>query len=618
GAAGGGAGTVGGFVGLLQRVQQIRNDQYSASLQGRTLTLLEANLEAGLIDLVQVDNFRQSYQTLTANLLQTTTAFTGQIENYNQSLGLPPELPVQLDDSFVSQFELIDRKVTRIQDDLADFQGRMGSLPAAPETAALGPFFDESNEIVTRTQQLLQDTQNDLGKMESVVGLRTQLMSEAKQQEFNTDRQQVAEEFTKYAPQLMELETQLQQLRDGLTAETSAATLRMLVGWSRAIGNLVQSLSLIQARARLESVTLEPVTIDAQTAYETARTYRLDYMNAKAGMVDAWRLIEFNANQLQSALSISLNGSLGTTPDNPVDFRGAEGNMNVGMSIDAPLTRLIERNNYRQQLITYAQSLRQWINFEDDLRQGMRQNIRNLQQLQQNLEIQRQAVVIAIRRVDFTQSELSAPLPVPVPGAPPPTFGPTAVQNLLQALGDLSAAQNNFMSVWLNYYQARMELVRDIGIMQIDERGRWIERSIPEILNDLQAGGTAGAPTAGNLPAVPESFWQLTGSGPPAAAPARGQTPPPGATNQPYAQPGAAAGAQTPQHQTGAPVGTYQPSPPAGVPTAAYQPQGAPQYQAPQYQAPQYQAPQYQAPSRPTDRPVGGTAPAGRYPLPTQ
>ena len=60
------------------------------------------------------------------------------------------------------------------------------------------------------------------------------------------------------------------------------------------------------------------------------------------------------------------------------------------------------------------------------------------------------------------------------------------MQNLLQALGDLSAAQNNFMSVWLNYYQARMELVRDIGIMQIDERGRWIERSIPEILNDLQ------------------------------------------------------------------------------------------------------------------------------------
>ena len=40
-------------------------------------------------------------------------------------------------------------------------------------------------------------------------------------------------------------------------------------------------------------------------------------------------------------------------------------------------------------------------------------------------------------------------------------FGVTGF-NLLTALSDLRSAQDNFMSVWLNYYASRMALVRDI------------------------------------------------------------------------------------------------------------------------------------------------------------
>ncbi len=66
GLAGGGAGQVGGFIGLLQSSQEIRNTQLSLDLQLRTLALLEANLEAGTIDLTQVDQFRQNIETLRA------------------------------------------------------------------------------------------------------------------------------------------------------------------------------------------------------------------------------------------------------------------------------------------------------------------------------------------------------------------------------------------------------------------------------------------------------------------------------------------------------------------------------------------------------------------------
>ncbi len=37
------------------------------------------------------------------------------------------------------------------------------------------------------------------------------------------------------------------------------------------------------------------------------------------------------------------------------------------------------------------------------------------------------------------------------------------------------------MSVWLNHYATRMVLDRDLGTMQLDERGRWIDRQGGEI-----------------------------------------------------------------------------------------------------------------------------------------
>ena len=70
-----GQGVVGGYVGLLQQLQQIRNTEDSLRLGLRTLSRLEAYLDIGLIDLVQVDQFRQSIENERAGLLQNRTAF---------------------------------------------------------------------------------------------------------------------------------------------------------------------------------------------------------------------------------------------------------------------------------------------------------------------------------------------------------------------------------------------------------------------------------------------------------------------------------------------------------------------------------------------------------------
>ncbi len=63
---------------------------------------------------------------------------------------------------------------------------------------------------------------------------------------------------------------------------------------------------------------------------------------------------------------------------------------------------------------------------------------------------------------------------------PVEALGPTVGQNLIFALNDLTNAQNNLMSVVLNYYQARMVLYLYLGIMELDDCGMWIERPIED------------------------------------------------------------------------------------------------------------------------------------------
>ncbi len=180
GLAGGGAGTVGGFIGLLQQLQQIRNTEDSLALQLNQLAKLEAYHEAGLITLIQVDNLRQNIETERANLLQSRNGFEATLDNYKTSiLGLPPDLPVALDDSMIEQFQFLDPEITLLSRELAGLRAAVGDLPAVPTVMeldvaisnirgiekALGGHFEEIHadydELERRTPKRLQTMQPD-------------------------------------------------------------------------------------------------------------------------------------------------------------------------------------------------------------------------------------------------------------------------------------------------------------------------------------------------------------------------------------------------------------------------------------------------------------------------
>jgi hypothetical protein len=231
----------------------------------------------------------------------------------------------------------------------------------------------------------------------------------------------------------------------------------------------ILAIQLVQARARTESALLPEVDLEPREALDIARVNRRDWLNSRATLVNRWRAIEVLADDLESYLDMTFSGDIANVGDNPLALRSATGRLRMGLQWDAPITRLQERNRYRQALIEFQQAKRSYYQFEDGVWQSLRTTLRSIRQNQLSFELQRYAVRNAaqqvsinedIRQINETLSQAS---------------GPTAARDAVSALGDLLNSQNLLIGVWVNYEALRRNLDLDLETMQIDSEGLWID-----------------------------------------------------------------------------------------------------------------------------------------------
>ena len=212
------------------------------------------------------------------------------------------------------------------------------------------------------------------------------------------------------------------------------------------------------------------LTLGASEAFDVALHNRLDFMNGRAALVDSWRLIQVRADALQSVLDVTAAGDVRTSGNNPTGFRAPTSNLRLGLEFDAPVTRLLERNAYRESLITYQRSRRSFIQSRDSLHQGVRALLRDISILHRSLNIRRRAFWVAIGQVAQTQADLNNPQA---------QLGPTTTFNLLGAASALRESQNSFLRTWLSYQAARLRLARELGVMELNPDGTLNRESLP-------------------------------------------------------------------------------------------------------------------------------------------
>jgi hypothetical protein len=509
---GAGAQAAGGYIGLLQTAQIIRNQFANIAALGDSLEQLQAAHDAGRIDRFQVDLARQALYNAQSQLLNSQNIYDDGLDNFKLQYGIPPAVDLKIADPMLDHFNLLDPELSALQIRLTELLNvlREGALTDANGVGQKSPALgNDYPTLVKRSAELRADAakrmavaEEDLKRLDAALPARRSTLerlgarADTKQAEMdpelvnverlNARSASIKQEYAALSQIIAAVFAQLDDLSGPMQMPSGIHRAKLTKALNALSGNLLE-LSLLQARARLDTITIEPVDLTSEEAFCIASRYRRDWMNARASVVDSWRLIQFNANDLGSGLNLVFNGDIRNVGDRPFDLRPSNGSLRVGLQFDAPLTRLAQRNVYRQSLIEFQQSKRNYYQFRDRVQRDVRSSLRQMKLDDLNFELRRAAVHVAITQVDLARLKLSEPakpVPASLPGQPTQPggqsqFGETLARDLVTAIIDLLNVQNDFLSVWVDHEVQQLNLDFDLGVMELDARGVRIEHNQP-------------------------------------------------------------------------------------------------------------------------------------------
>ena len=492
----------GGFLGLLQQVQSIRNQEEQVQNLARNLAEQEELAKAGAISLKDRDAIAQQYQSAQFSLIQLQAGLETSLDFYKIQLGLPPEIALKIDDSPLKVFELnalalddLQAKsetlyLSLVQPDLPPPNPvlREGAETLKGHFAKLTTVLDQAEtELATWRERLghLDDNGEELPLPPNVP---FDDPDEARQSELAYRlRKDLLETRETIAANLEDLEKLVLRFEIG-DPKKNWEDLRELIG--KQFRGRLSDILVAQAQVRVHLIELPEIGLSSEEAVKIGLQNRLDLMNARAQVTDSWRNEELASNRLRSDLNIRYHGNLGTDPvhDGIFRFDSTNSNHRIGIEFDAPLVRRAERNAYRASQIFYQRARRSWMSTRDQVVRELRLDIRQLNLIRRQFEINRVQLVIAARRVEETENEQRSKR----------TSDSSNTLLLLQSLDFLLSAKNSLIQNWVQYQTFRMSLYLHLDLMDIDSRGVWLNE-----FDDLKRGIDGPSGDDDPLPPLP-------------------------------------------------------------------------------------------------------------------
>jgi outer membrane protein TolC len=508
-----------GYLPTLLLGAELMNDRASVNLLQNFLKLFEALKEGGDVPQLQVDQVSQQLLQAESQVLTDEQNFDNALDQFKLQLGLPPNLPLELDDmplrSLMLHFKEYNDLFTqfdRAREELS------GGLPA------------DAGEARRRVQRVLTGTamvrqtrfRDEIGgrlakwQAKSESELADNLRALAAQRRDLLDAKTNAEQSSRPFPAAdqkrladVTLEIDVGNLERAIRAyvlrpwQELSDPLRRHRQQAAMFQDIVSATILALDAARNERMdalrgtwprlprlcvpgadllAIDPIDAQARAA-QIALVNRLDLMNARAQVVDAWRQIAIFANALLGTLNVEyrLDSMTPAGLARPFDFAASRTTSQLFISGELPLIRLPERNNYRACLIAFQRQRRALMESEDLVVSNVRSLLRQLHVLAENYKIQQRQVELAYATVESSLDTFRAPPPAPAQAGQVISTTSAAVnaasltQQLLSAQRSLPTAQNELLTVWIGYLSTRILLYRDLELMQVDPRGLWID-----------------------------------------------------------------------------------------------------------------------------------------------
>ncbi len=151
-----------------------------------------------------------------------------------------------------------------------------------------------------------------------------------------------------------------------------------------------------------------------------------------------------------------------TTADlDSAQLRTDKGVYSAILTLDLPFERTEESVDYRVGFINLERAVRDVQILEDEIKTEVRNALRDMLEARENMYIQAKAVYVAQKRVKSVNMFLEA--------------GRAQTRDLLEAQDDLLSAQNLLTASVVDYRIAELEIQRDMGVLEVDEKGLWHE-----------------------------------------------------------------------------------------------------------------------------------------------
>lgn len=220
--------------------------------------------------------------------------------------------------------------------------------------------------------------------------------------------------------------------------------------------------------------------LNDEAAIRLALENRLDLRTRKGRVLDAQRQVVVRADDLRAEMNLLGKAAVGehrslggVNSDDARSFDFNRGSYQALLSLDLPLERTREAIAYRDSYITLEQRVRDVQALEDQIKQQVRNTLRNLLEARESLKIQFMSVKVAERRVSGSALQLEA--------------GRAQMRDLLDAQDALVTAQNALSQAMVTYRVAELGLQRDLGLLEVDHEGLWHEFNPKEVAHDNDA-----------------------------------------------------------------------------------------------------------------------------------
>jgi outer membrane protein TolC len=252
----------------------------------------------------------------------------------------------------------------------------------------------------------------------------------------------------------LELQRSLQEL---LTAEDTLITAQ------ETYFAALDDFKLLLGMPTEQPLEIVPVELDvklpkvAETeAVDLAFKYRLDLQTARDQTEDARRRVSNARNGLLPDLTLSGEARVGNrVGESAGSLDSRTGTYAARLNLDLPLDRVQERNQYRRSLINVRASQRQLEDLQDRVASDVRESLRLMQESQLTLQIQRQGIDLAQRRLDNAYTLLR-------------NGKSSSTRDLVEAQNSLLRARDQFESARATLQINVLRFLRNSGTLRLD------------------------------------------------------------------------------------------------------------------------------------------------------